>query len=155
METNQTATVYRECGPNGCAKYFRTKERKQLLREIFSFIFDRFTDPLTLPIEPLYEWIILGIIGLIAYAASFRIVGDMYESASANNVYSNAILVTKGRMTGGLFGGMHNSSEFTLDNCWFDGSVSVHNKTATTAYVGGLSGGLIQGYLDMNNCLLT
>lgn len=50
------------------------------MREIFSFIFDKFTDPLTLPIEPLYEWIILGIIGLIAYIASFRFVGDMYDS---------------------------------------------------------------------------
>ena len=61
------------------------------MREIFSFIFDRFTDPLTLPIEPLYEWIILGIIGLIAYAASFRIVGDMYDSGSISGSFLGSL----------------------------------------------------------------
>ena len=50
------------------------------MRELFSFIFDQLTDPLTLPIDPLYEWALLGFIGLIAYATSFRIVGDMYRS---------------------------------------------------------------------------
>lgn len=34
------------------------------MREILSFIFDMATDPLTLPIEPWKEWIILGVIGL-------------------------------------------------------------------------------------------
>jgi hypothetical protein len=62
-----------------------------LLREIFSFIFDKFTDPLTLPIEPLYEWIILGIIGLIAYVASFRIVGDMYDSGSISGSFLGSL----------------------------------------------------------------
>ena len=50
------------------------------MRELFSFIVGQLTDPLTLPIDPLHEWAILGIIGLIAYATSFRIVGDMYHS---------------------------------------------------------------------------
>ena len=50
------------------------------MRELFSFIFDHLTDPLTLPIDPLYEWALLGFIGLIAYATSFRIVGDIYRS---------------------------------------------------------------------------
>ncbi len=62
------------------------------MREIFSFIFDRFTDPLTLPIEPLYEWIILGIIGLIAFAASFRIIGDMYDSGSISGSFLGSLL---------------------------------------------------------------
>ena len=57
------------------------------MREIFSFIFAKITDPLTLPIEPLYEWIILGIIGIIAYVASFRIVGDMYDSGSISGSF--------------------------------------------------------------------
>ena len=61
------------------------------MREIFSFIFDRFTDPLTLLIEPLYEWIILGIIGLIAYVASFRIVGDMYDSGSISGSFLGSL----------------------------------------------------------------
>ena len=50
------------------------------MRELFSFIFDQLTDPLTLPVDPLYEWAILGIIGLIARTVSFRRVGDMYRS---------------------------------------------------------------------------
>lgn len=61
------------------------------MREIFSFIFDKFTDPLTLPIEPLYEWIILGVIGLIAYAASFRIVGDMYDSGTISGSFLGSL----------------------------------------------------------------
>jgi len=61
------------------------------LKEIFSFIFGKFTDPLTLPIEPLYEWIILGVIGLIAYIASFRIVGDMYDSGSISGSFLGSL----------------------------------------------------------------
>ena len=57
------------------------KRKEKILRDIFSFIFDKLTDPLTLPIEPLYEWILLGVIGLIAYVLSFRIVGDMLTAA--------------------------------------------------------------------------
>ena len=67
------------------------KKGKHLLKEIFSFIFDKFTDPLTLPIEPLYEWIILGVIGLIAYAGSFRIVGDMYDSGSISGSFLGSL----------------------------------------------------------------
>ena len=52
------------------------------MREIFSFIFDRFTDPLSLPIHPLWEYLILLIIGGIAYAMAYSIVGDMYSSGA-------------------------------------------------------------------------
>lgn len=62
------------------------------MRELFSFIFDQFTDPLSLPIDPLYEWAILGVIGLIAYFTSFRIVGDLYASGDIH-----------GRFLGSLF----------------------------------------------------
>ena len=61
------------------------------MREIFSFIFDKFTNPLTLPIEPFKEWIILGFIGLLAYAASFRIVGDMYKDGSINGSFLGSL----------------------------------------------------------------
>jgi len=61
------------------------------LKEVFSFIFDKFTDPLTLPVEPLYEWIILGVIGLIAYIASFRIVGVMYDSGSISGSFLGSL----------------------------------------------------------------
>ncbi len=50
------------------------------MKELFSFIFDRITDPLSLPIQPLHEWAILGVIGLIAYVAAYNKVGDMYHN---------------------------------------------------------------------------
>lgn len=46
---------------------------------IFKFMFERLTDPLGLPINPLYEYAILGIIGLIAYVIAYIKVGDMYH----------------------------------------------------------------------------
>ena len=50
------------------------------MRELFSLFFDRITDPLDLPIEPWKEWIILVIIGWIAYLVAFRLVGKMYDA---------------------------------------------------------------------------
>lgn len=70
---------------------FVKKGEKHLLREKFSFIFDKFTDPLTLPIEPLYEWIILGIIGIIAYVASFHIIGNMYDRGNINGGFLGSL----------------------------------------------------------------
>ena len=61
------------------------------MRELFSFIFDQLTDPLSLPITPLYEWAILGIIGMIAYAISFRIVGDMYHSGCIHGSFLGSL----------------------------------------------------------------
>ncbi len=51
-----------------------------MLTEIFRFIFDMATDPLSLPINPLYEWAILGVNGIFPYVVPFRLVGDMYDS---------------------------------------------------------------------------
>ena len=49
------------------------------MREILSFIFNKITDPLTLPISPLYEWLILAVVGFIAFKIAYRAVGDMYD----------------------------------------------------------------------------
>ena len=46
---------------------------------IFKFLFERATDPLGLPINALYEYIILAVIGVVAYKVSYRKVGDMYH----------------------------------------------------------------------------
>lgn len=51
-----------------------------MLKEIFSFIFDRITDPLSLPIDATKEWIILGLIGFIAYVIAYRFIGRLYSS---------------------------------------------------------------------------
>ena len=46
---------------------------------IFKFLFERATDPLGLPINPIYEYVILAVIGLAAYGLAYRKVGDMYH----------------------------------------------------------------------------
>lgn len=46
---------------------------------MLKFIFDLLTEPLGLPIEWYYEWVILAVIGLIAYIGAYMFVGDMYH----------------------------------------------------------------------------
>lgn len=49
---------------------------------MFKFIFDLITDPLGLPIEWYYEWIILLVIGGIAYRVAYYKVGVLYHTGS-------------------------------------------------------------------------
>ena len=46
---------------------------------MFKFIFELVTEPLGLPIEWYYEWIILGVIGYIAYLIAYDKVGSLYH----------------------------------------------------------------------------
>lgn len=46
---------------------------------MFKFLFDLLTDPLGLPIEWYYEYLILAVIGAVAYGIAYRCVGDMYH----------------------------------------------------------------------------
>lgn len=46
---------------------------------MFKFIFDLVTESLGLPIEWYYEWIILGVIGYIAYLIAYDKVGNLYH----------------------------------------------------------------------------
>ena len=50
------------------------------MRELFSFIFDKLTDPLGLPIAVWKEWLILLILGELAYIIAFSVFGDMYDA---------------------------------------------------------------------------
>lgn len=59
---------------------------------MFKFIFDLATEPLGLPIEWYYEWIILLIIGEIAYHVAYDKVGGLFRSGSIS-----------GRSAGSLF----------------------------------------------------
>ena len=43
-------------------------------------LFDFLTSPLGLPISPIYEWLILFIIGEIAFRVAFRAVGELYDA---------------------------------------------------------------------------
>ena len=46
---------------------------------MFKFIFDLAIEPLGLPIEWYYEWIILAVIGYIAYLIAYEKVGSLYH----------------------------------------------------------------------------
>lgn len=46
---------------------------------MFKFIFDILTDPLGLPIAWYWEYIILAVIGFVAYIVAYNCVGDMYS----------------------------------------------------------------------------
>ena len=59
---------------------------------MFKFIFDLATEPLGLPIEWYYEWLILGVIEIIAYHIALDKVGDSYHSH-----------MISGRMAGSFF----------------------------------------------------
>lgn len=48
---------------------------------IFKFLFERATDPLGLPINAFYEYIILAVIGAVAYGIAYSKVGDMYHAS--------------------------------------------------------------------------
>ena len=50
------------------------------MREIFRFCFDIITDPLSLPVNPLTEFIILAFISQLAYEWAFGFVGDLYHA---------------------------------------------------------------------------
>lgn len=62
------------------------------MREVLSFLFDRITDPLGLPIAGYWEWIILAIIAFSAYAIAFRTVGDLYDGGMISGSTAGSIL---------------------------------------------------------------
>ena len=62
------------------------------MREVLSFLFDIFTDPLDLPIAGYWEWIILAIITFAAYAIAFRTVGDLYDGGMISGSAAGSIL---------------------------------------------------------------
>lgn len=50
------------------------------MREFFSFCFDRITDLLSLPLDPIIEYIVLVCIGVLAFRLARMLVGDMYDA---------------------------------------------------------------------------
>ena len=62
------------------------------MREVLSFLFDRITDPLGLPIAWYWEWIILAIITFAAYAIAFRAVGDLYDGGMISGSTAGSVL---------------------------------------------------------------
>lgn len=62
------------------------------MREVLSFLFDRITDPLGLPIAWYWEWIILAIIELAAFAIAFRAVGNLYADGMISGSTAGSVL---------------------------------------------------------------
>ena len=52
---------------------------------MFKLLFEFLTEPLGLPIEWYYEYIILAAVGFIAYIIAFRCVGSMYREGFINS----------------------------------------------------------------------
>ena len=57
---------------------------------MFKFIFEILTDPLGLPIEWYWEYLILAVIGVVAYAVAYRCVGDMYSGGMIDGSISGS-----------------------------------------------------------------
>ena len=62
------------------------------MREVLSFLFDRITDPLGLPIAWYWEWIILAVITFAAYAIAFRAVGNLYDDGMISGSTAGSVL---------------------------------------------------------------
>ena len=62
------------------------------MREIFRFCFEQLTDPLTLPLNPLAEWIILAVLHELVYLVAFSKVGDLYHSGIISGRLSGSLI---------------------------------------------------------------
>lgn len=62
------------------------------MRELMSFIFGLATEPLGLPIAWWKEWLIMGVIGTVAFLISYAIVGKMYDSGDINTSAGGSIV---------------------------------------------------------------
>lgn len=72
--------------------------------KLFGFIFDLITEPLGLPIEWYYEWIILLAIGEIAYRVAYDKVGIIYHSGAISGKIAGSFVHWIIRI--GIFGAM-------------------------------------------------
>ena len=62
------------------------------MREVLSFLFDRITNQLGLPIAWYWEWIILAVIELAAFAIAFRAVGNLYADGMISGSTAGSVL---------------------------------------------------------------
>ena len=62
------------------------------MREVLSFLFDRITNPLGLPIAWYWEWIILAVIELAAFAIAFGAVGNLYADGMISGSTAGSVL---------------------------------------------------------------
>ncbi len=55
-----------------------------MFRTIFSFYFDKITDPLGLPLDMVTEYIILLAIGEVAFQCAYKFIGNLYDDGFIN-----------------------------------------------------------------------
>ncbi len=67
-----------------------------------------------------------------------------------SKVYSEAILKNSSAMTGGIAGMVSTDKTATIENCWFNGEISVTNQAC-----GGILGGTYSGTANIKHCLNT
>lgn len=66
--------------------------KEKMFRTIFSFYFDKITDPLGLPLDMVAEYIILLIIGEVAFQGAYKFIGDLYDEGFINGKFIGSIL---------------------------------------------------------------
>lgn len=59
---------------------------------MLKFLFDILVDPLGLPIKWHWEYLILAIIGAVAYGVAYRFVGDMYHIGAIDSRMGGSFL---------------------------------------------------------------
>ena len=74
--------------------------------EIFKFLFNQFVDPLSFPLNPLYEWVIITVLHEVVFRFAYRIVGDLYHSG-----------IIRGRMIGSFLHWLFRGISFVA--AWF------------------------------------
>lgn len=95
------------------------------------------------------------------YAMLGSIVGQL--GGNMDTVYSNATVISGNEHVGGLIGrintdntGNTTNNKNKIDNCWFDGSLTINMKSCMSdVYAGGILGRNTRGHVTMTNCLNT
>ena len=83
-----------------------------------------------------------------SYWETGGVIGDLH--GSAENIYTDAYVYSKGSRVGGIVGRMHNTTQASVKNCWFDGEV-----TGTVQSIGGIVGTIQNGAKTIEHCLNT
>ena len=86
------------------------------------------------------------------YAFAGGAVGAAMKNSTVSNIYSEAIVTSPARQSGGIVG----RAEGTISNCWFNGKISSTVATGSIA-MGGIVGASrhTDGGLTVKNCLNT
>ncbi|MBO4854240.1 MAG: hypothetical protein J5482_03765 [Oscillospiraceae bacterium] len=76
------------------------------------------------------------------------------KGGTFDTIYSNATVLCAGARVGGLFGQLHGDS-VTINNCWFDGTVTATGNSTSARDTGGIIGLYAAKTGSMKNCLHT